>query len=213
MKLEELMLKKEELPILDEVCFEVPIHPKLLAPDVQISYDLAKTVFPQAVSEWYTDLQAHRKTAELDDSIKGWLDSVFLQREPKIKMEFGHQEILNGLWRDEIANLQNGFAYGLSISRDFGGSLYFNRGEMGCRTSVPMDNNGSLYLKFSSEKARAFHFKEMDLDEFRAAMIYTYTQHNVDNFPGALFLRNWGMLYINAAIREVAKSQANQICG
>jgi len=36
MNLEQLFLKKEELPILYKTCFEIPIHPKLLDENLRI---------------------------------------------------------------------------------------------------------------------------------------------------------------------------------
>ena len=36
MKIEDLLLKKEELPIVGDTCFMIPIHPRLLDPSIKI---------------------------------------------------------------------------------------------------------------------------------------------------------------------------------
>ena len=180
----------------------------MLDPAIRISPDLAQKVFPQAAREWYADLKKHRETPELDDTTKEWYDRAFLKKEPEIKIEFGHRCILDGMWKEELALDDNGFARGLSISRDFGGSLYFNQNDMCCSELTYLDGNAGRLLKLSTEKARAFSFNQTKLDGKELAEIYIYSQHNIDHFPGALFLRNWAMIYINAAIREVTEKLA-----
>jgi len=53
MKLEELFLTREELPILHESCFEIPIHPALLDPDTQIDPSITPRAFIKATGDWY----------------------------------------------------------------------------------------------------------------------------------------------------------------
>jgi hypothetical protein len=57
MELEELFLKKEELPILYKTCFQIPIHPKLLDPSLNINTPIANRIFPEVAEEWYEDLK------------------------------------------------------------------------------------------------------------------------------------------------------------
>ncbi|MBI2581534.1 hypothetical protein HYV87_00200, partial [Candidatus Woesearchaeota archaeon] len=32
---------------------------------------------------------------------------------------------------------------------------------------------------------------------------HLYAHHNIDHYPGALFLRDWTILYLNAALKEL----------
>jgi len=205
MELSDLMLKKEEVPILHEINFQLPICPMLINPGIKIDPSLASKVFPQAARGWYDDLEAYVETAELDDQKREWYKEVFLKKKPEVKKEFGRQNILNGSWREDIVLDGNGFARGFSISRDFGGSTYFNKGERGCRTFVPFQNNKGPVL-FSEEKAKEFGFKEMDLNGGqKGALVHVYALHNVANYSSALFLRNWGILYLNEALKSAIK--------
>jgi len=40
-------------------------------------------------------------------------------------------------------------------------------------------------------------------DPLQRQKCYIYAHHNVYTFPGALFLRNWAILYLNAAIKSL----------
>jgi len=55
MNIEQLFLKKEELPILNETCFQIPIHPKLLDSSLNIDKLIAQKIFPPAVEILYMD--------------------------------------------------------------------------------------------------------------------------------------------------------------
>ena len=33
--------------------------------------------------------------------------------------------------------------------------------------------------------------------------MHVYAQHNIDHYPGALFLRNWAILYMNEVFKQV----------
>lgn len=57
MKLNDLLLKKEELLILHENCFQIPIHPKLLSSNTNINTDIAKRCFEEILSNWTKDLE------------------------------------------------------------------------------------------------------------------------------------------------------------
>ena len=66
----------------------------------------------------------------------------------------------------------------------------------------------SYYVKFSKDKALEFGIKNNFInlgDGLEGAQVYVYSQHNVDNYPGALFLRNWAILYLNEAMKQVLK--------
>jgi hypothetical protein len=206
MLLENLILKKEEIPILHGACFQVPIHPKLLDTNIKLNENIAREVFPKATEEWYNDLIVYSKTLE-DRNTKRWIDEVFLKKKPKIIKEYSYQMLDTLYWRDEIFNSKNGFASSLSISRNAGGSLYFKRGELSCEEFARF-NGSTGYIQFSKDKALEFGFenKVIKLREgVSGVMVHVYTSHNIDYYPGALFLRNWAIFYINEAIKTIFK--------
>jgi len=155
MKLNDLLLKKEELPILDETCFQVPIHPKLLDDKISLNPDLAKNIFPQVAEEWSKELK--RKFPES--------------------------------WKDLYQTSENGFATGFQISRDCAGNIYFDEEDNNCRAF------GKRYIQFSEEKFKEFQNGKNE--------IYTYASGNIDHYPGALFLRNWAIKYMNEVFKEI----------
>lgn len=196
MKIEELLLKKEELPILHETCFFIPIHPRLFDPSVRIDERVANSVFPEVAREWYKELSAYAETLN-DEQTKNWIKDVFLKKKPKIKREYGRQ-VLDGIyWEDQVRLDPNGFAHSLSISRNSGGTLYFNPTDHSIGGAVRL-STGSEYIRFSEEKLREFAREMHKWDDGEFAILNTYNQHNVDYYPGALFLRNWAIAYMNS---------------
>lgn len=154
MDIKDLLLKSEELPILDQTCFQVPIYPKLLEGFVEIPNDLAIKSFQRAKQSWCTEINLKFP--------RGW----------------------NNLYKTN----ENGLVVGFQISRDCGGGLYFDKDDYGCR------DFGGRYIRFSPEKKSEF--------ETRMGIIYTYAMDNIDDYRGALFLRNWAMHYMNLAIKD-----------
>lgn len=154
MKIEDLFLKKEELPILHETCFQVPIHPRLLNENISINPNIAKSLFPQVAEEWSKEL--NRKIPHYDDLIQ-----------------------ISG----------NGLVTGFQISRDYGGNIYFDIKDSNCRAF------GQKYIKFSEEKTKEFKFDKNQ--------IYCYSNNNIDYYPGALFLRNWAIMYMNEVFKKI----------
>lgn len=198
MKLEELLLTKEEIPVVyhpgGHPIFYVPIHPALLRPDVQIDPEIPKMVFSQVAKEWYDELKAFTKDLKDDNPDKEWFQRVFLKKRPKIKKEFERQRIFPIYWEDYVDFDDNGFARVLSISRDAGGSLFFNKSEMPGIIMAP-------YVNFSPEKFSSYRLGEPFPDEPNAALAHVYGHHNVDYYPGALFLRNWALLTLNESMK------------
>jgi len=155
MKIEDILLKKEELPILYETSFYIPIHPKLLSQEIRLDKNLARNVFPQATEDWYKDLSEYANTLE-DAKTKEWIMSVFLKEKPKIKEEYGRQ-VLNTLnWHNDISISNNGFARCFSINRNIGGSLYFNQGEYEFEHCISLQDNLEGSIRFSEEKLKEF---------------------------------------------------------
>ena len=199
MDLDQLLLKKEEVPIFYETSFYLPIHPSLLRKDIALDPHLANKVFPQAAVEWYAELKEHTETVE-DQQIKKWYQDVFLKEEPIIKDGKLANPPLR--WHDEVFFDGNGFAVHLSINRNCGGSLYFNEDYL----SKPKYIDSPI-VNFTPEKFEAYAapgtIQFTDLPGTRA---YVYNPHNIDYFPGALFLRNWALLYLNEALRFLHES-------
>lgn len=185
MKLEELFLKKEELPIFYENCFQIPIHPRLLDQNIEIDESIARRIFPEVAEEWYEDL---KKYSPEDAQRKEWINRVFIKEKPKITRVYNHQ-ILNEFWQDDVNFMDNGLVQCFSINRNAGGSIYFNKDEYNCQSF------GELYIKFSEDKKKEFKFEENK--------IYVYSSHNIDHYPGALFLRNWAIKYMNEVFKQV----------
>lgn len=185
MELEELFLKKEELPILYKTCFQIPIHPKLLDPSLNIDTLIAKRIFPDVAQDWYEDLKKYNPE---DKQEKEWIDNVFLKEKPVIEKQFNHQ-IMN-FWQDDTNIEKNGFVSCFSISRNAGGSIYFDEEDFNCRSI------GKAYIHFSDEKYKEFKPEGED-------NLFVYSSHNIDHYPGALFLRNWAIKYMNEVFRQV----------
>ena len=182
MKLEELLLRKEEVSIVNERGVVVPIHPAPLNA-FRVDPDIAHNVFPQAAEEWYDELQAYART--VDDEEKGWLKEQYLNKPLQIRKEYGRQIVdPPGFWTDDVITRENGFASSLMIDRDAGSSLYLENSILDI--FVVLGN-----LKLSEEKLREF------------SSGYVYAPHNVDYYPGALFLRNWALLYENEVLKQM----------
>lgn len=170
MQLEELFLKKEELPILNETCFQIPIHPKLLDSSLNIDTSIAQRIFPEVRECWYKELK----------------DSPIYNKVSFSKNSFEDSHI--------IQCAENGFATGLQISRDHGGGIYFDEEDFNCNIVIP-----TQYVRFSKEKVREFKFKEVG----KYAVSWKYSSTNIDEFSGALFLRNWAIKYMNEVFKQV----------
>ena len=194
MSIENLLLTKEEVPIISGSHFIIPIHPMLLRKDMVIDKNLAYSVFPQAAEEWYTELTEYVSTLE-NGKEKTWINDVFLKGKPEVKEERGRLTVYPlKFWQALVETMENGFATVLSINRNVGGSLF-----------LPPDDKkqhiSPVIVKFSPEKFKAYEAEDIGLDSSLGAYSYAYDQHNIDNYQGALFLRNWAMLYVNEALK------------
>lgn len=206
MQIEKLMIKKEEIPILYEHYFQVPIHPRLLDADIKIDKDIAKKVFPKAAKEWYNELTDYSKTVE-EKNTRKWIEESFLKKKPKIKKEYEYHVIDTVKWKDEVFTSENGFAGSLMISRNYGGTLYFNKNDFNCEAFAPFDASAG-YIRFSKDKCLEFGIENKIIKLGSGAegvKVNVYGMHNVDYYPGALFLRNWAILYLNEAMKQVVK--------
>ncbi len=196
MDLDALLLQKEELPIRRETDFVVPIYPVLLREDIQLDPQIAHQVFAHAAEEYHQDLKKYIETMK-DGEEKKWYQDVFL-RDPTVKSdELSRQFILNGMWEDYVLTSKTGFARALANDGASGGSLYYNSDDNTCQEYIcpPV-------VQFSPEKFKAYSIKKISQP---GGIVHNYSSHNIDTFPQTLFLRNWAILYLNEALREVER--------
>ena len=195
MKLEEVLLRKEELPIVGENRFQVPVHPSLLKEDVVFDARIASALFSTAAHEWYSDLREYVQTLPEntpDERLrKNWITESYLDKPVEIIRENGRQRLR--FWEDLVGCDDRGFVTCFDISRNAGGSLYlgndFEREQFAFAKLV----------KFNDDKKKRYSIDKMGMK------MNMYSMHNVDYYQGALFLRNWAMLYLNEALREVER--------
>lgn len=203
MNIQDLLLTKEELPILNGLSV-VPIHPRLLESRVRLDKQLANQVFPQAAKEWYDDLKAYSDNCE-DNTTKDWIDSVFLEQPLKLINRGDKQEIANCYWEDGVETLDNGFASSLIIVPGDPIFLYLDQSQP--FTLFPKDR--ALIFnptQMTEEKLKEFTIQKINVYEGdKSYPTQIYQQHGVDSYPQALFLRNWAILYLNAAMKQVLK--------
>ncbi len=204
MNIDDLLLRKEELPVVttnyyDNFSFCIPVHPALLRPDISLDANLPQTVFLQAAQEWYHDLQEILPLVPGEET-KRWFQEVFLTEEPEVERRYDRFRLKNGTWESQVFPTETGFC-GLSISRNAGGSL------------IPPERHvlGTRYVRFTREKFAAYACPddpEVHMGPDGKSLVvrgYAYGHHNIDYYPGALFLRNWGMAYLNAAMRSLGE--------
>lgn len=197
-----MKLTKEEVPILHDNIFQIPIHPELLK--VTLPPKLATRIFPETTEEWFEGLKEYRRTADLDKSTEEWYDRVWLKEKPRVEREGTHQVIKPGNWRDDYFNEENGFARCLSIDRNSGGSLYFSKTALECQRLLSPKGGLNEYIRFSPEKTKEFGFKEENYGDETLIRVYIYEQRNADRYPEALFLRDWAIKYMNEAFKYIA---------
>ncbi len=203
MNLGELKLKKEELPILHESCFEIPIHPRLLESNLTLPHDLASETFRETIDDWYEDLRNYVNKENLKPTKRKWYENYWLKEKTKIERQGNHQVLMPCQWMDKYITQENGFARCFSISRDFGGSLYFPSSHGECEDILSLSSENRGYIRFSAEKAKEFGFEELELGDEKVVKVHIYGSHNIDHYHSALFLRNWAINYMNKAFEFI----------
>ncbi len=217
MGIENLKIDRKELPIKSNyennvAAFQVPVYPRFLDEDIELNTDIIDESFCDAVDFWWEDLNQYYsgivdkelvgewgdlksyKSIEAGKKEKRWIDRVFLKDgKPEIEEDFPYKKV--GRWKNESKTLDNGFASYLSIDRNHGGTLFLE-------SSQDVSFLGPPFIKFSDSKLKEYSAKTMD-DSFYG---YIYSQHNVDQVPGALFLRAWAVMYLNKALEELAET-------
>lgn len=196
MDLEQLLLTKKEIPILYGKWFVVPIYPLLLRAEVEINPTIAHDVFPQAAEEWHTELKEYTSLLNNNEE-KKWYEEYFLKEPVQIKEKQGRQCVYPlKIWEDGVEYRENYFARVLSINRNAGGTLFWHE-------DVTPQYINPPFVQFSNEKFEAYKAEEMNFGKMKGVLAHAYDHHNIDHYPGALFLRNWALLYLNEAMRQV----------
>jgi len=177
MDLGQLCLKKEELPIMGnthKVFFQVPIHPKLLDPALNIDKSIASSIFPEVADEWYESLN---KYTSINPEKTGWIKEIFDKRVSKEELQ------------KRISYMNNGLVKRFSSAS--GGTLYFFNQKLNYKSYA------SPFINFSEEK-----YKEFACDKNKSDIL-VYSQRDIHTFPTALFLRNWAIKYMNEVFKQV----------
>jgi len=199
MNLRDLLLKKEELPILWQTTFCVPIYPRLLEEEIVLDREIALRVFEKATQEWFEDLTTYCNYPEAEN--RESFRRIFLTERPSIVEEFGIPKINNREWSANVRYNARGFVNIFSPGGANGGSLNFDPDQDMCQNLSHFEHGRRTLIRFPEEKAREFAIeREVQTDYVE---VYTYAPHNIDTYPMALFLRNWAILYINEAIKEI----------
>ncbi len=198
MNVEDLLLTKEEIPVLykpnfNRPYFEIPIHPALVREDVQIDSGIAQRMFPAAAAEYLPELAAYSAALLDGDQDKKWFSEVFLKPGLEVISKDGRQTFQQ--WVDLTLVDANGFASAFSINRNAGGTLQYNPDERPQYISPPRVN-------FSKEKFAAYRVGET-FERVPGVRALVYGHHNIDFYPGALFLRNWALLTLNESIKQL----------
>lgn len=114
----------------------------------------------------------------------------YLDKPVEVVKESGRQKLR--FWENLVNCDKRGFVTHFSISRNAGGSLYL--GDNFEREKYVINK----LVKFSDEKKRAYCINS-DKESNKMVM---YSRHNVDYYQGALFLRNWAILYLNEILKN-----------
>lgn len=220
MDLESLLLRKEEIPITEipdhdgnpRPHFFLPIHPSLVGsdeqhlvrPGVSLGHGIARRIFSDVASDWYDDLTDYRKSLDAShrflsgerlDRYKKWIDSVYLAERAWVEKRSYKQVVMPmGTWQDHVHILDNGFVQDFMINRDYGGSLYVS-----WNSHERIQSFAGSQVKFTGEKFSEYAAE----DDFGRTGSNVFLSHNMDYYPGGLFLRNWAMRWHNEALKEL----------
>lgn len=219
MELEELLIKKEEIPIYEigsgmgpKPYFQLPIHPIFASDKINLDKGLPRKLFPEVLDGWYAELKTYADGLDRGNE-KDWLYEVFLKEKPYISRKYGRQYIGIGpreVWEDNVGFLENGFCFSFSLERDTAGSIGVHFGDWdGTRAYI-----GPEHVKFSPEKFAEYScdrdpekkITKREIKEARNGVsAYVFQHHNVELYASALFLRNWAIMYENEALKQIMK--------
>lgn len=160
MRIENVLLKKEELPVKrvnptgGDYYFNMPIHPELLREDIYITVS-ADDYFLQAVEDTIKEVGSARKS---------------------------HYDIFL---------LDNGFAKELMLNEHVGLIWY-----LGSAYPLPREFSEEKWREYSNLADGATYLHD-------GAPPYGYNTKNLSSKTDATLLRNWAVLYLNAALSEI----------
>src|SRR3989344_485117 len=144
MELEQLLLRKEELPILRGTAFHVPIHPALLRNGVQID-DIGWRVFEQAAQEWFDDLSTYCESPNVEN--REWIAKTFLRERPVVTKINGVPTIkYRGLRAYVVCDLR-GFVKAFAPGGATGGSLHFDADDSTCQAFAHLEHTGRTLIR------------------------------------------------------------------
>src|SRR3989338_1399123 len=201
----DIQLTKDELPLCGKTSYKLLIHPRLLDTNTRLDPNLADEVFPQAADEWYDDLCASLARNEMDTETREHCQMFVDLGRPTVSWDiYSRRPRLSTVSSYEglVQTSANGFAYVLGIERNFAGSLIYNPNFLRSdQQYMPLDGSrGRLFNGIHPQKAREFAIEKLGNG---MARVNTYSEHNIYTHSGAIFLRNWGILYLNAAMKSV----------
>ncbi len=199
MTVEEFMLEREEIPVTERGGFMMPFPSIFLEEDLSVNSSIPSEVFQATVIQWHEDLSAIVDKME-DCETRKWYGRAFLNDPPVVEKISGYQKYAG--WKDFYETNEQGFPIDFYISRNGGGSLFYSP-DQDKKLYVPLGRD-TLYSRLSELKAKFFGYKFFD-DEKSEVTMHAYSSHNVDRLPGALFLRNWAVQSVNAALVDLDK--------
>jgi hypothetical protein len=197
----DFQLTKEEIRITKFGGFYVPIHPRLFDPNLRFDPELGSKTFREIPSSWHDELRVYLDGLNKEDENLEFFRREFLKkRKPKVIEEYGEQRLDTiPSWSDRVHTDERGFATSLMINRNGGGSLYYTSGDRCCEKGVTLAGEDNIFFNLSASKIEQLvHERHGEFGEIRV-----YAQHNIDYYPGALFLRNWALAYVNAAMASI----------
>ncbi|MBI4017829.1 MAG: hypothetical protein HY366_02700 [Candidatus Aenigmarchaeota archaeon] len=193
MELEDLLLKKEEIPLQrSQIEFypapcNVPVHPLLLDEKRRFDIRLAHTVFPMVVQEWHEELKTYAGQPDWKDErdlIEEYLSVKprVVEREALYVEPYGRY---GERWETSRGRLTNGFPGALS-----------NGAHTSFFVNVDDDLGAELRMNFSDRKRELYRGCR------------PYSQHNVHTLSHALLLRNWAIACVNEGLMQVFAGEA-----
>ncbi len=208
MELEDLLLKREEVPIglpfgpiikeFDNQWCMIPIHHSLkdsLPDDLKYDMSLALGVMNDAIDWYEEDLRRYHKGLA-DEGVKGWVERIFLNDLP----------VKRDVWKWPMG-LGRGMRVDMVVSQDFLYSLGLTTdchiyADTGAFDGTGMDN-GKVNLSKEKFVEYSIDGDVRDWDGFYCCDMYAWQQHNVDTIPQAIMLRDWAILYENVLLRKM----------
>lgn len=184
LNLEDLLLDKNEIRIIRTGSFmdgavALPVHRILLSKHIELDPHLPYKVFEESCRKVSKDLEEEIKVS-IDEKDKKFLSSFI--GEPKFGQEMGRPAMVKpyGVWPHSYPiRGGNGLAQTLQMT-----------GHTSLGISYPIEFMPAFDANFSEEKFKVY------------GEVVRYTPANTDSLIHGIFLRRWGIEYINAALKS-----------